>query len=159
MNNLSPVSVTRLWSHVKRMVVSSLFWSSYCEIPEVLRFPCGMEARLALQAELAKATSGIPGSAAQAPALQGRSCALLAPVSPVLHLQGAFGERFRHPVERRWPRTSLMANLHSRVFFLSLACRLPRCFQNEGAMKLASRFRQFWVSNTAKKVLFCAKQH
>ncbi|EGW08360.1 Phosphatidylinositide phosphatase SAC1 [Cricetulus griseus] len=49
-----------------------------------------MEARLALQAELAKATSGIPGSAAQAPALQGRSCALLAPVSPVLHLQGAF---------------------------------------------------------------------
>lgn len=61
------------------------FLLGLCEIPEFLRFPCMVEARLALQAELAKAASNCPRQAARA---------LLLSVPPGFYQLGAFGEVF-----------------------------------------------------------------
>lgn len=67
------------------MFMYSFFWASYCEIPEFLRFPCAVEARSALQAELAKAA---------VPIMKSRSYALLMSVPSVFYQLGAFGEIF-----------------------------------------------------------------
>lgn len=130
----------------------SLFWVSYCEIPEVLRSPCGMEARLALLAELAKAACSVPVS--PAPPLRCRAEA--APFSPQCRLCSTCREPSVSSSVIGWKDTGhaspwLRTSTLRSVFLTVLVNRLQRSFKNRGARKFANHFRQPWVSNTAKK--------